>query len=144
MDALIVDLDGTLCDTSAIAHLVEGEDRDFAAFHQASGEAPVDEQVRADVLAAHDRGLAVLVVTSREFVWRDLTLDWLVRHEIPYEQLVMRIVGDYRPDVKVKAEMLDQLVADGYVVREAWEDSPDVADLWRERGIETHLVGETS
>jgi uncharacterized HAD superfamily protein len=93
------------------------------------------------VRAAHEQGRAVLVVTSREFVWRDLTLDWLQQHDVPYDQLVMRIVGDYRPDHVVKAEMLDQLEKDGYRVVEAWEDAEDIADLWRSRGIDVHVVG---
>jgi hypothetical protein len=92
------------------------------------------------VRAAHAAGRAVLVVTSREFIWRDLTLDWLVEHDVPYDQLAMRVVGDYRPDHVVKAEILDGLEADGYRVLEAWEDADDIAELWRSRGIEVHLV----
>lgn len=139
-DAVIADLDGTLVDVSAILHHVDGEERDFAAFHAASAESPARPEVVAAVRAAHERGATVLVVTSREFVWRDLTLDWLAANEVPYDQLVMRIVGDYRPDHVVKAEMLDQLLADGYTVTEAWEDSDDIVTLWRERGITVHEV----
>lgn len=139
-DAVIADLDGTLVDVAAIAHLVTGEERDVAAFHTASRECPPRPEVLDAVRAAHDAGRAVLIVTSREFVWRDLTLDWLQEHDVLYDQLVMRIVGDYRPDHVVKAEMLDQLENDGYRVIEAWEDSTDVAELWRSRGIDVHLV----
>ena len=139
-DAVIADLDGTLVDVSAIIHHVEGEERDFAAFHAASADAPPHPEVVDAVRAAHAAGRAVLVVTSREFVWRDLTLDWLVAHDVPYDQLVMRIVGDHRPDHVVKAEMLAELQADGYTVLEAWEDTDDVAALWEENGIEVHRV----
>ncbi|MEH3034791.1 MAG: hypothetical protein PGN07_12410 [Aeromicrobium erythreum] len=139
--AVVVDLDGTLCDTRAVAYLVEGEERDFAAFHAASADAPADPEVLAAVRAAHDAGDAVLVVTSREFVWRDLTLDWLARHEVPYDRLEMRIVGDYRPDHVVKAEILERLLADGFAPHTAWEDRDDVADVWREHGLTVHLVG---
>ena len=139
-DAVIADLDGTLCDVSSILHHVEGEERDFAAFHAASADCPPYEEVAEAVRAAHDAGKAVVVVTSREFVWRDLSLDWLVAHEIPYDELVMRIVGDYRADEVVKAEMLDQLEADGWTVSEAWEDSADIVELWESRGITVHVV----
>jgi hypothetical protein len=73
-------------------------------------------------------------------VWRDLSLDWLVAHDIPYDALVMRVVGDYRADHVVKAEMLDQLLADGFAVTEAWEDSADIVELWESRGITVHAV----
>lgn len=141
-DAVIADLDGTLCDVSSILHHVEdkGDERDFAAFHAASAGCPPHDAVAEAVRAAHDAGQAVLVVTGREFVWRDLTLDWLVAHEIPYDELVMRIVGDYRPDDVIKAEMLDQLEADGWHVTEAWEDSDDIIALWESRGITVHAV----
>lgn len=139
-DAVIADLDGTLCDVSGILHHLEGEERDFSAFHAASADCPPRAEVVEAVRAAHDAGRAVLVVTSREFVWRDLTLDWLVAHEIPYDELVMRVVGDYRADHVVKAEMLDQIEADGWTVTEAWEDSQDILDLWKSRGIAVHAV----
>ena len=139
--AVIVDLDGTLVDVRDIVHLVDGADKDYAAFHAASAEAPADAAVLAAVREAHAAGLAVLVVTSREFVWRDLTLDWLVAHDVPYDELVMRIVGDYRPDHVVKAEMLDRLEADGYTVERALEDRDEIAQLWAARGIEVERVG---
>jgi phosphoglycolate phosphatase-like HAD superfamily hydrolase len=139
-DAVIADLDGTLCDVTDILHHVEGEQRDFAAFHAASAGCPPHADVADAVRTAHDAGKAVLVVTSREFIWRDLTLDWLVEHEIPYDELVMRVVGDYRADHVVKAEMLDQLEADGWAIAEAWEDSADIIELWESRGITVHAV----
>ena len=139
--AVIVDLDGTLVDVGAIEHLVSGPEKDYPAFHAASADAPANAQVVSAVRAAHAAGLAVLVVTSREFVWRDLTLDWLVAHDVPYDELAMRIVGDYRSDHVVKAEMLDRLEADGYTVERAWEDRDEVAEMWAGRGIEVERVG---
>lgn len=142
--AVIVDLDGTLVDVGEILHHVDGEERDFHAFHAASADSPARPEVVESVRAAHADGRAVLVVTSREFVWRDLSLDWLRDHDVPHDQLVMRVVGDYRADHVVKAEMLDDLEADGYVVERAWEDSPDVAELWESRGITVHRVGDAA
>jgi hypothetical protein len=139
-EAVIADLDGTLCDVSDILHLVEGEGRDFHAFHAASADCPSVEAVVEAVHAAKDTGRGILIVTGREFIWRDLTLDWLARHGIPYDELVMRIVGDYRTDDVVKAEMLDDLEERGWTITEAWEDRDDIADLWASRGITVHRV----
>ena len=138
MDAVIADLDGTLCDVSSIQHLVEGEERDFHAFHAASADCPPIATAVDAVRAAKKRGAGILIVTSREFIWRDLTLDWLAAHDIPYDELVMRTVGDYRADHIVKAEMLDDLEKRGWNVTDAWEDRDDVADLWASRGITVH------
>jgi uncharacterized HAD superfamily protein len=136
--AVIVDLDGTLCDVSTILHFVDGDEKDFPAFHTASAECPPDDHVAAAVRAAHDAGQGILIVTGREFIWRDLTLDWLRDHDLPYDELVMRISGDYRPDHVIKAEMLDDLIARGWSVSEAWEDQDDIAELWDSRGISVH------
>ncbi len=139
-EAVIFDMDGTLCDTSSIVHLIEGEEKDFHAFHAASAQCPPRPEVVEAARQQAAQGRAVLVVTSREFIWRDLTLDWLVAHEVPHDALHMRIVGDYRKDVVIKSEILQQIVDDGYTVHEAWDDKQSVVDLWREHGIEVHVV----
>ncbi len=140
-EAVIYDLDGTLCDTSSIEHLIEGEERDFAAFHAASADCPPRDEVLAAARADHDAGRAVLVVTSREFIWRDLTLDWLARHDVPYDGLYLRVVGDYRKDLVIKGEIWDHLVEDGFGVVGAWDDKQGVLDVWGDRGVrDLHLV----
>lgn len=139
-DAVIFDMDGTLCDTAGIVHLIEGDDKDYAAFHAASADCPPHQAVVEAARAQRELGRAVLVVTSREFIWRDLTLDWLVEHDVPYDRLYMRIVGDFRKDVAIKTDILKQITADGFTVLEAWDDKSAVIDLWRENGIDVHIV----
>lgn len=140
-DAVLLDLDGTLCDTATVEHLVAGHEKDFAAFHRASAGCPTRPEVEAALRDAQDRGLAVILWTAREFVWRDLTLDWLDRHHLAHEGLYMRISADYRPAVTIKTGLLDDIADDGFTVVEAWEDDPKVVDLLRARGVpEVHQV----
>jgi hypothetical protein len=64
-----------------------------------------------------------------------------VEHDVPYEGLYMRIVGDYRKDVQIKKDILAQIADDGFTVLAAWDDKPDVIELWRDNGIDVHVVG---
>ena len=137
-DAVIIDLDGTLVETSGVEHLLQGEDRDFRAFQEAAIGCPPNPVMVALAREQASAGRAVLVVSSREYIWLDPTLDWLVRHEVPYDGVYLRIVGDYRQDVVVKREILDDIAADGYRVLEAWDDKDRVTQMWREQGIEAH------
>lgn len=141
-DAALFDLDGTLCDTSTIEHLVTGPDADYRAFHAASADCPPRADVRAALDDARDRGLAVVLWTGREFVWRDLTLDWLVRHGIAHDGLYMRWAADYRPATVVKTALLKDIDDDSVRIVEAWEDDADIVTLLREVGVPTvHEVG---
>lgn len=141
-DAVIFDMDGTLCDTAGILHLIEGDDKNYAAFHAASAGCPPRAEVVDAARAERGSGRAILVVTSREFIWRDLTLDWLVKHDVPYDAVYLRIVGDYRKDVAIKQDILRQIKADGFDVLAAWDDKPLVLEVWQENGIEVHDVGQ--
>jgi uncharacterized HAD superfamily protein len=141
-EAAIFDMDGTLCDTSSVVHLIEGDDKNYAAFHAASADCPPRAEVVEAARAEHASGRAILVVTSREFIWRDLTLDWLVKHGVPYDAVYLRIVGDYRKDVAIKKDILDQIRADGFEPLAAWDDKPAVIELWRENDIAVHDVGQ--
>lgn len=140
-DAVIFDLDGTLCDTSGVEHLLEGDEPDFAAFQAAAVACPPDDEVLARLREQVEAGRAVLIVTSREFIWHDHTLEWLEEHDVPHDAVYMRYSTDYRPDVTVKTEIWDQITDDGYRVVEAWDDKPAVLDVWRERGVVAHAVG---
>lgn len=134
-DAALFDLDGTLCDTSSIEHFVSGPDRDYRAFHAASADCPPRAEVRAALDDARERGLVILLWTGREFLWRDLTLDWLDHHGITHDGLYMRLAADYRPATTVKTELLRDIDSDGFRVVEAWEDDRAIVEMLRETGV---------
>lgn len=139
-EAALFDLDGTLCDTSAIEHLVTGPDRDYHAFHAASATCPPVGDVLEALRDAQTRGLAVILWTGREFIWRDLTLDWLAKHEIAHDGLYMRLAADHRPATTVKQELLRDIAGDGFTVVDAWEDDDAVVALLGESGIKVTRV----
>ncbi len=138
-DAVIFDMDGTLCDVSSIIHHLEGKDRNFDAFHGAAIGCPPNPDVVAGVEQARADGYAIVIVTARSSKWRDYTIKWLDKHEIMYDALYMRIEADFRPDYEIKADILENLKKDFNPVH-AWDDSPKIIKLWKDNGIEVTEV----
>jgi hypothetical protein len=139
-DAVIFDMDGTLCDVSAILHFVKGEDRDYDAFHGAAIDCPPHMYVVEAVARAREGGNAIVIVTARSSKWRDYTIMWLDKYDVAFDRLYMRIEADFRHDYLVKADILKAIRKDGFAPIHAWDDSPKVIALWRENGIDVTEV----
>lgn len=140
MDAIIFDMDGTLCDVSSIRHYVTGDRKDFRAFHEASRFMPTIGMVEDAARRAAARGFRVLVVTARDARFERATRDFLVRHAIPCDALFMRPWGDQRRDTSVKADILATIRDLGYRPVLAYDDREDIAGVWTAAGIPTILI----
>jgi hypothetical protein len=142
MKAVIFDVDGTLADVGHRVHHLEGEQKDWSAFFAAMRADPVIEPVArlAQILAAQ-RGSgmvdAVLVVTARPDTgnYKQVTEDWLAAAGIVYDGIYMRAGGDFRPDPVVKAELLQNILEDGFDPFLVVDDRPQVVAMWRSFGL---------
>lgn len=147
--AIIVDMDGTLVNVSSIRHYVvdipvdeEGvkkRQKDFDSFHKASLFCPANWDVVDKVQWYWEARIDVLIVTARNRDYEKTTRDWLHKYAIPHNKLFMRDVGDYRPDVDVKRDILAEIEETWRVVH-AIDDNPNVIALWEEKGIPVTLV----
>lgn len=137
--AVIVDMDGTLCDVTAVVHL-QAEPDGFTAFHHACAECPPHRAVVEWCVEHHGRGHAILVLTGRDDWSRELTEQWLSEHlPIPIAGLHMRGDGDFRSNVAIKREIHSQL-AQMFDIRAAIDDDPEIVGLWQEVGIPVAMV----
>lgn len=137
--AVIVDMDGTLCDVSTVLHL-QAENDDFASFHEGCAECPPNPAVVDWCLDHHSRGHELLIVTGRDSWARELTTRWLAEHlPVPVAGLHMRTDGDFRSNVDLKREIHSQLVVT-FDIRAAIDDDPEIVELWREIGIPVAVV----
>ncbi len=140
--AIIVDLDGTLCDVRHRLHHIQGEKKDWEAFHSAL----LNDEVRQDVLQKlvkhQTNGCLILLLTGRPHTYKDKTLGWLISLESLYFTLFMRKAGDKRTDTEVKAEIYETRIKDRFEVIKVYEDRPSVIRMWREKGLEVEDCGD--
>ena len=133
--AVIFDIDGTLADLSHRRHHIQNQSRNWDAFFAEAGNDQVIEPVRelARIIAA--QGYKIILVSGRTDKIRQITADWLVAHEVPFDELHMRREGDTRQDFIVKSELLDAILAEGNEILCVVDDRPSVVAMWRERGL---------
>lgn len=137
--AVIVDMDSTPCDVSAVIHL-QADPNGFTTFHEACVQCPPHQAVVDWCLDYYGRGHEILIVTGRDAWARELTERWLSEHlPVPTAGLHMRTDGDFRSNVAVKRE-IHRRPALNYDIIAAIEDDPDVVGLWLEVGIPVAMV----
>ncbi len=136
-DLVLVDMDGTLADVTHRLHYIKSAKKDWKRFFQCMHEDPPNQVVMEWVrnLAPEYR---VVIVTGRPDLYRQQTIDWLARHDVCYDAILMRREGDHRPDYVVKKEVLGSV--DRERVAFVIDDRPNVCDMWRECGLRTIQV----
>lgn len=137
--AVIVDMDGTLCDVSTALHLQAVPDG-FAAFHEACRRCPPHRAVVDWCIDHHSRGHQLLVVTGRDEWSRAWTTEWLSEHlPVPAGGIYMRRDEDFRSNLEIKREIHGDLALT-YDIHAAIDDDPEIIGLWQEVGIPVAMV----
>lgn len=130
--AVLCDIDGTL------AHM----DGKRSPFEWAKvGEDRLDETV-ANLISVLSEKYPVILLSGRDSVCRDETIQWLTKHNIQYHALYMRPEGDMRKDNVVKRELFDNHIRDRYAVEFVLDDRNQVVDMWRSMGLKCYQVAE--
>ena len=76
-------------------------------------------------------GYKVILVTGRPKTYRAITMKWLDKNHIKYDNLYMSTPGDGRSDQKFKKDVLEEITSQGDEVVIAFEDRQKVVDMWR-------------
>lgn len=124
---VICDLDGTLC------HL-NGRNPYDASTCEFDGL----NTVVAELLL----GKKVILCSGREDKYREQTVKFLEKWNIPYEKLIMRPTGDFRKDSIIKKEMFDNHIRGKYNVEFVLDDRNQVVEMWRSLGLTCLQVAE--
>lgn len=138
--AIIVDLDGTLCNNSHRVMYVDGsQPKDWDKFNTLCAFDPHNDWCLDLVNSFNLLGHKIVFLTARSGseVTKKMTDTWLMTHVGPgvdYE-LLMRKDGDFRPDYVVKQEIYMNDIAPRYEIVLAVDDKKRVCDMWRDLGI---------
>lgn len=124
-DAYIFDIDGTLA-------LMRGRKPfDYDRVKEDS----CNEHV-ANILDALVRcGNKIIIVSGREDSCMELTREWLIENDIHFDDLIMRVAGDKRPDNIVKGEIYESAIKGKYNVLGVFDDRDKVVEFWRSVGL---------
>ena len=131
----LIGIDGTL----AISNAPEGND--WTENTEILSLAKPVLSIAALTFALHLDNWHLVGFTSRNQRWRKLTMEWLVKHEIPLDELLMRDDKDFgtAPDVKfdLALKYFRRLDEDVHLVI---DDREDVLAPFHALGITTMLV----
>ncbi|MDD0852077.1 HAD family acid phosphatase [Halobacteriovorax sp. GB3] len=133
--AIIVDLDGTLCDLKHRVHHVEGETKDWKSFNS---KIPYDELNKwcLDLMKAMKKAdHKIIIVTGRSEGTKEMTAVWLSKYQVPYDALYMRPSKDQSEDSDVKEAIYNNHIKDHYSVTFVVDDRLSVVKRWREMGL---------
>lgn len=119
--AIICDLDGTLAIIS-----------DRNPFDASKCENDLLNSPVADIIKTYaSLETKIILLSGRTDDHREQTKRWLAKHEIPYDELLMRKKGDTRKDAVIKKEIVEVNIKGKYFVKFTLDDRDQVVDMWR-------------
>jgi predicted secreted acid phosphatase len=142
-NAILFDLDGTLCNVHHRRQYVATKPRNWDAWNAGIINDKPNPQVLEVFNALKDR-FPIFFVSGRSDDYRDVTIEWFEKHGIyehDYNGLLMRKYQDHRDDAIVKGEIADEIEKD-YKIFAVFDDRKRVVDMWVKRGIFVFDVGQ--
>lgn len=134
--AIIVDLDGTLCNTQHRQHYMEGKKKNWQAFYDGLVNDEPNEWCLSLINAMEASGHRILFVSGRPDSYKHKTVLWLnTNTSTTAYKLFMRREGDFRKDSIVKQEIYRELIEPSFDVVFCVDDRQQVVDAWREIGL---------
>ena len=133
--AIIVDLDGTLCDVEHRVHHVHSKPKNWKAFNQAMDQDQPYFWCIELIAAMKARGYKVFFVTGRDENFREMTESWLAKHKVEFDELHMRKKADFREDSEVKEEIYVKKIEKRAQVLFVVDDRKSVVERWRKLGL---------
>lgn len=136
--AVLVDIDGTLADTRGRDHLLEGDPDWYNHSLACLDDPPIPGNVALVNRLAPKHN--IILCSGRSVVAYDLTVEWMGRHGVAWNRIMLRPEGNRDNNAKYKLSVVKRLEAEGYTFLLAIDDYHKTARALSEYGIPTVLV----
>ena len=139
--AVVVDIDGVLSDASTRQHFLNNPEgiRDWVGFFGTVGEDRPLVAVPA-LLQLLDPGITVVLLSGRPAWVLDRTVEWLERHEIRWDQVLVREGDDVMDPISFKRDVVVEMREQGWDVAFAFDDNDMIVQMFVEQGVPTLYV----
>lgn len=137
---IVFDIDGTLANITHRRHLVEARPKDWKAFNDGMVFDEPHDDVTDLLYLFYAQGYRIVLCTGRDEDYKQVTRDWLFKHDIPFDAIYMRKSKDRRGDDIIKVELLEEIRRD---FGEPWlwfDDRNRVVDAIRAQGVRVMQV----
>lgn len=135
-DTVLFDVDGTLAKIEHRRTFVECEKPDWKTFNSLMGDDTPNVPIVELYKTLWNSGkYDLILVSGRSEDYREITEQWLFWNSIPFSKLLLRPSKDFRPDVEIKKEFLDQLRRQNRNILFAVDDRKSVVNMWRANGV---------
>lgn len=140
---IIVDLDGTICDCTHRLNFIQNKPKDFRSFYAGI---PDDKPVQGLINVINEiwrkSEYGIIIVTGRPEYTKSVTMEWLQRNNVTYDDIFFRKKNDFRPDFEIKREILNNIRSyQVYDPQIAIDDRPRNIRMFQEEGLIGLLVG---
>jgi FMN phosphatase YigB (HAD superfamily) len=140
LKTIIFDVDGTLANGDHREHLYGGREAyTWDAYVSASIDDTPHEQIQwLNHIMAEQPNVYIIVLTARSESGRNITIKWLEKHNIVYNELILKPESNVAlgiKDDKFKENVLDELIARDMTPFMVFEDRQSVVNMWRNRNI---------
>jgi hypothetical protein len=124
LPAIIVDLDGTLVILKRSPY--NYDDIPYDALNHV---------VYRMLMKYHKDGYKIILLTGRPAIYGQDTMDWLSKHAVPYDMLIMRPSKNKIQDSTLKMMLYKMFVEPKFEVELVLEDRTRVVKMWRNLGL---------
>lgn len=136
----LVDIDHTLSDAAWRDDMIASGDWD--AYHTAGKDDKSIIEMAVLIQSLYRDEWKIICITARPEKWRTHTINWMIKHNIQVDEILMRPDNAFRPASDMKVELLKQRfgenleeLAGSYVV--FFDDNDNVIEAIRGLGITT-------